>query len=340
MTGRADLVEELLDRGAQTIIASAVNTNEPRVSITKHTTPLAMACLYARDASVVELLLRRGADPRQGSTFTGSNALHMAAVNGNIVAFRALMRHDPSLIRTCNKIGFSPLVLGTMTGIPHFYAAVRTEFPEQLKAALLEHDPIASGICQNAIGNGSATLEGLKMILDAGVPVDQVGGDGVGFLKRMVWMAKMVARLRPIGKLPEFIIMLVYLDRSPSLHSAAYMGMLAIADFFIERGADVNHMTSEHGLAPLHFAAIGGHDDVCARLLQKGASPEARDKRGRTALALATQLGHDTVRRRLAAASSKRFQLEAPSAGSRAVVKPTMAPLSTSDRVLPFDHNE
>ena len=61
MTGRADLVEELLDRGAQTIIASAVNTNEPRVSITKHTTPLAMACLYARDASVVELLLRRGA---------------------------------------------------------------------------------------------------------------------------------------------------------------------------------------------------------------------------------------------------------------------------------------
>ena len=43
----------------------------------------------------------------------------------------------------------------------------------------------------------------------------------------------------------------------------------------------------------------GGHDDVVARLLDAGAVPSIKDKKGRTALAYATRLGREAVRRRL-----------------------------------------
>ena len=58
-------------------------------------------------------------------------------------------------------------------------------------------------------------------------------------------------------------------------------------------------------MTPLHLAAIGGHDDVCARLLDLGARADMKDQRGRTALGYATKFKRDAVRRRLLAAVTK-----------------------------------
>ena len=113
----------------------------------------------------------------------------------------------------------------------------------------------------------------------------------------------------------------------PSRHA----GMVKIVDLFLERGANVNHAANKFGMTPLHLAAIGGHDDVCARLLERGAAPGAKDQRGRTALAYAMKLGHDTVRRRLAAVGRS----------GEAAPAPVKASSSTTDRVLPFNgHDE
>ena len=70
------------------------------------------------------------------------------------------------------------------------------------------------------------------------------------------------------------------------------------AAVLLERGASPNS-TNHRGMTPLHLASIGGHEDVCVRLLAAGATPDIKDKRGRTACAYATRLGHQAVRQKL-----------------------------------------
>lgn len=76
-------------------------------------------------------------------------------------------------------------------------------------------------------------------------------------------------------------------------------------------------------MTPLHLAAIGGHDDVCAQLLAQGADPSAKDKLGRTALVYATKLGRDAVRRRLLATAATKGAASAGSSkdGTRATLR-------------------
>ena len=83
----------------------------------------------------------------------------------------------------------------------------------------------------------------------------------------------------------------------------AYEGTVDLVNLYLERGASVNSTSSPPGMTPLHIASIFGNEDVCARLLDAGAIPSIKDKRGRTALAYATKMGHEPVRRRLLVAS-------------------------------------
>lgn len=99
----------------------------------------------------------------------------------------------------------------------------------------------------------------------------------------------------------DALFMHSYVSRSPVLHAASSFGVLAAVDLLLERGASINSTANPNGMTPLHFAAIGGHDDVCARLISAGAKA-IKDKLGRTALAYATKFKRDEVRRRLLAA--------------------------------------
>ena len=139
MTGRASLVETLLNSGAN--IHAAVTSNIPTVTIMKLATPLSLAVSFARDAEVIDLLLRRGAEPLQAVTFTGSTAVHFSILNANMTAVRALMRHDPSLLGRPNRMGAVPIALGTMMGRYQFYQELSEEFPRETLSALRDHDP-------------------------------------------------------------------------------------------------------------------------------------------------------------------------------------------------------
>jgi ankyrin repeat protein len=83
------------------------------------------------------------------------------------------------------------------------------------------------------------------------------------------------------------------LARTP-LHSAAFFGRDRIADFLIERGANVKARDSM-GLTPLHAAVLAGDKGMASRLLAKGADIDAATDAGATPLHMAAAVGEYEV---------------------------------------------
>ncbi len=79
-----------------------------------------------------------------------------------------------------------------------------------------------------------------------------------------------------------------------ALHSAAAGGHKEVAEFLIDKGADVNAQTRT-GQTPLHTAAGASHLDVMELLVNKGAEVNMKDSRGRTVLSIAEKGGHTEI---------------------------------------------
>jgi ankyrin repeat protein len=101
------------------------------------------------------------------------------------------------------------------------------------------------------------------------------------------------------------------IDRDPSLlhahstdgwtplHLAAFFGQAEVARALLDRGADVNALsTNQMKNTPLHAAAAGGKTELVEVLLEHGADTNARQEGGFVALHSAAQAGN----RELAAA--------------------------------------
>ena len=299
MTGRVGLVSMLLDRGAP--IECASKLEDRRCQIGKGCTPLTTAAQYARDGTIIELLLRRGAESKRVDQF-GNNALHWAFIAGNVEGMRALMRHDVTLADVCNHFGYTPFNFAPCFGHVQLISVLQHEYPQHFEASVREldvsrHTPVSVGLCTLAINNGVASPDILNAVLDAGEPIDLcIPKATKGPNASIIRAVDMIAWLRPIDKLPSFVFAYSYLTRTTALHAAAFFGKLAAADLLLARGASVNSTANPKGMTPLHLAAIGGHPDVVSRLLDKGADLNIKDKRGRTALKYATKLGRDAMR--------------------------------------------
>jgi hypothetical protein len=121
-------------------------------------------------------------------------------------------------------------------------------------------------------------------LLDAGAPVNAIGGDGGTPLH---WTchhdrADMVARLLDAG---ADLTVHNRWGRTP-LHVAARRGCSAVAALLLERGADPNAATHE-GWTPLHVASRSGHHALAASLEAHGADPRLTDDQGHTAADMA-----------------------------------------------------
>ncbi|MGV3721437.1 MAG: ankyrin repeat domain-containing protein [Actinomycetota bacterium] len=77
--------------------------------------------------------------------------------------------------------------------------------------------------------------------------------------------------------------------RVTPLFFAVTWGHPEIALLLIEHGADVNHVVAIEERSVCSLAAIHRHRTVLAVMLQRGADPNHRDARGRTALSYARE---------------------------------------------------
>ena len=287
ISGRADLCEALLDQSAP--IDCGYVREAPHFTMMKGHTPLAVAGQYARDSTIIDLLLRRGADPRQHIDEYGLTALHFTCTCGNVNGIRALCAHDETLLEVRNGHGELPFALATCFTGRGLLETLQDDFRKYFDAIITTQDvPMGLGmsLCSVAIGNGSAPLELLKLVLDAGEAVDCHSPEATGAAGPMIE----AMTVDDIATAPEFMLYFTHCTRTPALHVASYFGVLQAVDLFIERGADVSSTANPQGMSPLHLAVIGGHEDVVARLLAAGADVSLEDKRGRTALSYAEQL--------------------------------------------------
>jgi ankyrin repeat protein len=81
-------------------------------------------------------------------------------------------------------------------------------------------------------------------------------------------------------------------DGMTPLHHAVRGGHTEVAEFLLDRGADILVVDAQNR-TPLHHAADEGDAATVALLLARGADVMAREFRGRTPLYLATNWGHD-----------------------------------------------
>ena len=86
--------------------------------------------------------------------------------------------------------------------------------------------------------------------------------------------------------------------RAADAFRAARMGRADALEAMIRAGEihqDATDASSEHAFSLLMAAAMSGAKGACRRLLSLGANASAKDARGRTALDLALEYGHDAV---------------------------------------------
>ena len=143
ISGRADLCEALLDQGAP--IDCGYVREAPHFTMLKGHTPLAVAGEYARDSTIIDLLLRRGADPRQHIDEYGLTALHFTCVCGNVNGIRALCAHDETLLEVRNGHGeITKLLLGHAATLNFSEVDASSELCERARSLISEESNVHS----------------------------------------------------------------------------------------------------------------------------------------------------------------------------------------------------
>ncbi|XP_008207481.1 poly [ADP-ribose] polymerase tankyrase isoform X1 [Nasonia vitripennis] len=232
----------------------------------RHSTPLHFAAGYNR-VPVVEYLLAHGADVHAKDK-GGLVPLHNACSYGHYEVTELLVKHGAS-VNVADLWKFTPL-----------------------------HEAAAKGKCEIVRLLLHHGADATKKNRDGATPLDLVrdGDQDVADLLRgnsaLLDAAKKgnLARVQRLVTQDNINCRDAQGRNSTPLHLAAGYNNLEVAEFLLERGADVNAQ-DKGGLIPLHNASSYGHLDIAALLIKYSTVVNATDKWGFTPLHEAAQKG-------------------------------------------------
>ncbi|KAF7401149.1 poly ADP-ribose polymerase tankyrase [Vespula maculifrons] len=232
----------------------------------RHSTPLHFAAGFNR-VPVVEYLLAHGADVHAKDK-GGLVPLHNACSYGHYEVIELLVKHGAS-VNVADLWKFTPL-----------------------------HEAAAKGKCEIVRLLLRHGADATKKNRDGATPLDLVreGDQDVADLlcgnSALLDAAKKgnLARVQRLVTQDNINCRDTQGRNSTPLHFAAGYNNLEVAEFLLERGADVNAQ-DKGGLIPLHNASSYGHLDIAALLIKYNTIVNATDKWGFTPLHEAAQKG-------------------------------------------------
>uniref|UniRef100_A0A8C3AC28 Ankyrin repeat domain 52a n=1 Tax=Cyclopterus lumpus TaxID=8103 RepID=A0A8C3AC28_CYCLU len=238
-----------------TLVSAGAEVNEPDQT---GCTPLHYSAASQAFSSCLEHLLDNGADPSMVNS-KGYSAVHYAAYHGNkqnleLVSLSLLEMSFNALGDIESSIPVSPLHLAADKG--HWQALrVLTE-----TAAYVDmQDAAGRSVLYLAAQKGYARCVEVLLAQGASCLLND---------NRLMWTP---------------------------IHVAASNGHSDCLRMMIDYGeeGDLTNVSDKFGQTPLMLAVLGGHTDCVHFLLEKGASPDAKDKRSSTSLHRGAVLGHD-----------------------------------------------
>ena len=311
--GHLNHVQALLAQGAE--IDRTTQVNDPEKTIAKGLTPLAYSCWFGRsrdgsaegveaDRAMVAELIRNGADPRKKMLAFKFTSMDIALIAGNIGAAEALMDHDPTIIQARDNLVGAP-GYASLFNSPNgrmFFDRVLARYPEELPRWLQEYEIGPNGVSRIAdtCQPTGSHPDNLLAALELGLPVN-AGESKLPkpfIIKILCTVADLSVRFVKT-RAGTVSSAMAYTTRCTALHLASYVGLLFHVETLLEHGAHVNSTVHAWGMTPLHLATIGGHETICARLLDAGAQVGHKDKRGRTSVDWARRLGYEHIEQML-----------------------------------------
>jgi ankyrin repeat protein len=178
------------------------------------------------------------------------------------------------------------LILSTALFAEIIHDAVKKGDIEKVKS-ILSKDPQQLNVLDNfkyTPLDWAATLakwEMVKLLIDKGVKVGNIGWDGGTVLHRACHYDNTDIIKLLIDKGVDFRVQNQW--GRTALHAAARRNCLKVAAFLIDQGADPN-VTTKEGWTPLHVAAKSGHKEMMELLMGKGSLKDFKDKEGKTYL--------------------------------------------------------